>query len=78
MQSTKPGHLNKKRKGPIPIGMVIRFYRLPEPLRFRNSATHQEILETISVAILTGSGPEVVYGIEALEALNQLETEAEK
>lgn len=36
-----------------------------------SGATSQEILETIGVAILMGGGPSVVYGCEALEALNQ-------
>jgi AhpD family alkylhydroperoxidase len=34
-------------------------------------ATRQEILETIGVAIVMGGGPSMVYGTEALEALNQ-------
>jgi AhpD family alkylhydroperoxidase len=38
-------------------------------------ATRQEILETIGVAILMGGGPSVVYGTEAMEALNQFEAE---
>ena len=36
-------------------------------------AKREEILEAIGVAILMGGGPSVVYGAEALEALNQLE-----
>lgn len=35
-------------------------------------ATREEILETIGVAVLMGGGPSVVYGTEALEALDQL------
>lgn len=38
-------------------------------------ATRQEIAETIGVAILMGGGPAVMYGSEALEALNQFEAE---
>ncbi|GAA0859374.1 carboxymuconolactone decarboxylase family protein [Aliiglaciecola litoralis] len=41
-------------------------------------ANRQEILETIGVAILMGGGPSMVYGceaLEALEALNQFEVE---
>ena len=34
-------------------------------------ATRNEILETISVAILMAGAPAVAYGSEALEALNQ-------
>ena len=36
-------------------------------------ASHEEITETIGVAILMGGGPSVVYGCEALEALSQFE-----
>ena len=36
-------------------------------------ATREEITETIGVAILMGGGPSVVYGCEALEALEQFE-----
>ncbi|WP_223170282.1 carboxymuconolactone decarboxylase family protein [Maribacter aquimaris] len=34
-------------------------------------ANAEEIKETIGVAILMGGGPSVVYGCEAMEALNQ-------
>ena len=34
-------------------------------------ATRQEIVETIGVAVMMGGGPSVVYGSEALEALDQ-------
>jgi AhpD family alkylhydroperoxidase len=36
-------------------------------------ANRQEILETIGVAILMRGGPSMVYGCEALEALEQFE-----
>ena len=36
-------------------------------------ASREEIMETIGVAILMGGGPSVMYGCEALEALNQFE-----
>ncbi|MFZ1396881.1 MAG: carboxymuconolactone decarboxylase family protein [Candidatus Promineifilaceae bacterium] len=39
-------------------------------------AAHQEIMESIGVAVLMGGGPSVVYGSEALEALAQFEAEA--
>lgn len=38
-------------------------------------ATHQEVVEAIGVAIVMGGGPSVVYGTEALEALEQFEAE---
>ena len=34
-------------------------------------ANKEEIIETVSVAILMGGGPSVVYGIEAMQALSQ-------
>ncbi len=34
-------------------------------------ATREEIVETISVAVMMGGGPSVVYGSEALEAAEQ-------
>ncbi len=33
--------------------------------------TREEVMETIGVAILMGGGPSVVYGCEAMAALNQ-------
>lgn len=38
-------------------------------------ATRQEIIEAIGVAVLMGGGPSVIYGAEALEALNALEAQ---
>jgi AhpD family alkylhydroperoxidase len=42
----------------------------------RAGATRAEIIETVGVAIFMGGGPALVYGCEALEALEQFETEA--
>lgn len=36
-------------------------------------ATRAEVLETIGVAVMMGGGPALIYGCEALEALNQFE-----
>lgn len=36
-------------------------------------ATRAEIVDTIGVAILMGGGPSVVYGVQALEAVEQFE-----
>ena len=38
-------------------------------------ATRQDIMETIGVAVFMGGGPSVVYGTEALEALDEFEAE---
>lgn len=40
-------------------------------------ATREEILETIGVALLMGGGPSMVYGSQALEALNQFQNSEE-
>ncbi len=39
----------------------------------RAKVNREEILETIGVAIMMGGGPAVIYGCEALEALDQYE-----
>ena len=36
-------------------------------------ATHEQVTETIGVAIMMGGGPAAVYGAEALDALRQFE-----
>jgi AhpD family alkylhydroperoxidase len=36
-------------------------------------ASREEVIETIGVAIMMGGGPSVIYGAEALEALDQFE-----
>ena len=36
-------------------------------------ATREEIVETVGVAVLMGGGPSLVYGSQALEALDQFE-----
>ena len=38
-------------------------------------ATRDEIAETIGVAVLMGGGPSVVYGAEALDAVDQFQAE---
>jgi AhpD family alkylhydroperoxidase len=39
-------------------------------------ATHQEIVETIGVAILMGGGPAAMYACDAYEALEQYEKQS--
>lgn len=39
----------------------------------RSGAARQEVLETIGVAILMGGGPSMIYGAEAMDALDQFE-----
>jgi len=38
-------------------------------------ATCEEIIESLGVAIMRGGGPTLMYSVEALEVLNQFETE---
>ncbi len=60
----------------LAIGITVRCdgciaYHVHDALRA--GATRQEIAETVGVAIMMGGGPSVVYGCQALEALEQFE-----
>ena len=75
--STVDGALTTKVKElmALAIGINVRCdgclaYHVHDALHA--GATRQEIVETIGVAIMMGGGPSVVYGCEALEALEQL------
>ena len=78
--SLKNQSLSSKLKELIALGIAITV-RCNGCLAFhvndalKHGATREEILETIGVAILMGGGPSVVYGAEALEALNQFQAE---
>lgn len=73
---TTSGALDKKTKELIALGIAITV-RCDGCISFhvhdamKAGASKHEIIETISVAILMGGGPSVVYGIEALQALSQ-------
>lgn len=74
--STDEGALSKKTKELIALGIAITVrcdgciaFHVNDALQ--SGANTQEILETIGVAVLMGGGPSVVYGCEALEALQQ-------
>lgn len=74
--ATAAGALSTKTKQLIALGIGITVrcdgciaYHVHDALRA--GATKQEIMETIGVAILMGGGPSVIYGCEALEALEQ-------
>ncbi|PSF09722.1 carboxymuconolactone decarboxylase family protein [Marinobacter fuscus] len=76
--STKPGALDSKTKELIALGIAITVrcdgciaFHVHDALEA--GATRDEIAETVSVAILMGGGPSVVYGTEALQALSQFE-----
>ena len=73
------GALNKKAKELIALGIALAVrcdgcltYHVHDALQA--GASRDEIAETIGVAILMGGGPSVMYGAEALEAVDQFET----
>ena len=77
--ATAEGALSAKAKQLIALGIGVTVrcdgciaYHVHDAIRA--GATRQEIVETIGVAVLMGGGPAMVYGCEALEALDQFET----
>ena len=76
--SLKPGALDRKTKELIALGIAITV-RCDGCISFhvhdsmQAGASKEEIAETVSVAILMGGGPSVVYGIEAMQALSQFQ-----
>lgn len=79
--STRPGALDTKTKELIALGIAITV-RCDGCISFHvhdaveAGASKAEIAETVSVAILMGGGPSVVYGIEAMQALSQYQDRA--
>jgi len=78
--ATADGALDAKTKQLIALGIGITVrcdgciaYHVHDALRA--GASTEEILETIGVAIFMGGGPAVMYGCEALEALEQFEAQ---
>ncbi|MFT5194781.1 MAG: AhpD family alkylhydroperoxidase [Cellvibrionaceae bacterium] len=76
--ATADGALNPKVKELIALGIAITVrcdgciaFHVHDALKA--GATRAEITETIGVAVLMGGGPAVMYGCEALEAINQFE-----
>ena len=74
--SIKSGTLDSKTKELIALGIAITVrcdgcisFHVHDALQA--GASHLEIAETVSVAILMGGGPSVVYGIEAMQAMSQ-------
>lgn len=80
--SLKTGALDTKTKELIALGIAITV-RCDGCISFhvhdavQAGASKEEIAETVSVAILMGGGPSVVYGIEAMQALSQYQQAAE-
>lgn len=75
-ESIKAGALESKTKELIALGIAITV-RCDGCIAFHvhdamsGGASAEEIAETVSVAILMGGGPSVVYGIEAMQAVEQ-------
>ncbi|NND94968.1 MAG: carboxymuconolactone decarboxylase family protein [Flavobacteriales bacterium] len=74
------GTLDRKTKELIALGIAICAkcdgciaYHVNDAMKA--GASRGEIEETIGVSILMGGGPAVVYGCEAMEALEQFEKE---
>lgn len=77
----KPGALDTKTKELIALGIAITV-RCDGCIAFhvhdsmQAGASKEEIAEAVSMAILMGGGPSVVYGIEAMQALSQFQAES--
>jgi AhpD family alkylhydroperoxidase len=61
------------------IGITVRcdgciMYHVNESMKA--GATYEEIVETIGVAVMMGGGPSVMYGSEALAALDLLQEQS--
>jgi len=79
--SVTAGKLTAKTKELIALGIAITVrcdgciaFHIHDALE--SGAIKEEIMETIGVAVLMGGGPSVMYGCEALEALNQFEEDS--
>ena len=77
--SLKDGALSAKMKELIALAIAISVrcdgcisFHVHDALNA--GVTRTEVLETIGVAILMGGGPAVVYGCEALAAMEQFES----
>lgn len=76
--SQKSNSISKKIKELVALGIAITVrcngcisFHIHDALE--SGASREEIVETIGVAVMMGGGPSVVYGTEALEALNQFQ-----
>ncbi|HLW31593.1 MAG TPA: carboxymuconolactone decarboxylase family protein [Aequorivita sp.] len=74
--SIADGALTSKTKELIALGIAITVrcdgciaFHVHDALKA--GAKSEEIVEAIGIAILMGGGPSVIYGCEAMEALNQ-------
>ncbi len=74
--SIAEGALSSKTKELIALGIAITVrcdgciaFHVHDALQ--SGAHSEEIMETIGVAVLMGGGPAIVYGCQAMEALEQ-------
>ena len=79
-QATADGALDRRTKELIALGMALSIncggcvtYHVKQALEA--GASREEILEAVGVAVMMGGGPAVVYGCEALSALDQFQAE---
>jgi AhpD family alkylhydroperoxidase len=82
-QSLKSGELSGKIKELMALAVSICArcqgcvaYHVHDALKA--GASHEEILETIGVALMMGGGPALIYGCEALQALEEFEMESQE
>jgi AhpD family alkylhydroperoxidase len=73
------GALGRKHKELIALGIAIgaccdACIAYPVQDALRAGATRQEIIETVGIAMMMGSGPATMYSCHAFEALEQFET----
>lgn len=75
-KTIEKGALDSKTKELIALGIAVTVrcdgciaYHVHDAMA--SGASEKEIAETVSVAILMGGGPSVVYGIEAMQAVEQ-------
>jgi len=80
-QATADGALDHKTKELIALGVALSIncggcvsYHVKQSLEV--GASREEILEAVGVAVMMGGGPAVVYGCEALAALDQFLAES--
>lgn len=76
--SFKPGALDVKTKELTALGIAIGVrctgcITSHVLAAMKAGATKEEVSEIVSVAIVMGGGPSLVYGIEAMQALSQFE-----
>ncbi len=78
--ATADGAISRKTKELIALGVAMTVncdgciaYHVKDALEA--GATPDEIVETIGVVVMMGGGPAVVYGSQALEALEQFQLE---